>query len=70
MNKERLAGMRLQWMGRIRETWGQWTGDSLRANAGRRDQIIGKAQQANGIAREQADRQLKDFHVHHRNWYS
>lgn len=69
MSKEGFAGICLQWAGRIRESWGEWTGDSLLADVGRRDRITGKAQQDSAMVREQAARQLKDFQNHNRNWY-
>lgn len=69
MNKEQFAGIRLQLAGKVKQTWGEWTGNSRQEAAGRREQVSGKAQQDNGIACEQADRQLKDFHDQHRNWY-
>lgn len=70
MNKERFAGICLQLGGKIRQTWGAWTGDPRQEDLGRREQVSGQAQQDNGIARALADRQLKEFHDQHRNWYS
>lgn len=69
MNGERFAGIRLQFAGRMNQAWGELTGDWLRAAAGRRDQIVGKAQQASAIAQEAAARQLRDFRHDNRNWY-
>ena len=69
MQKERLAGIRLQLAGKMNEVWGEWTGDPRRLADGRRDQHIGKARQASAIAQEQAARQLAEFRHHHRNWF-
>jgi uncharacterized protein YjbJ (UPF0337 family) len=69
MNRERLAGICRQFAGRVNQTWGELTGDPLRVDAARRDQTIGKAQQESGTAHEAADRQLRDFQHHNRNWY-
>lgn len=69
MNGERIAGFCLQVAGRANQAWGELTGDWLRENAGRRDQVIGKARQAGAIAQEAAARQLQDFQHHHRNWH-
>ncbi|MBI3094701.1 MAG: CsbD family protein [Rhodocyclales bacterium] len=69
MNKEQFVGICLQLAGKVKQTWGGWTGDTRQEALGRRQQLSGKAQQDNGIEREQADRQLKDFHDQHRNWY-
>lgn len=70
MQMERFAGIRLQLAGKMNEIWGEWTGDSLRAALGRRDQSIGKAQQACAMAQEQAAQQLAEFRHDHRNWFS
>lgn len=69
MNGERFEGICLQLAGKMNEAWGDLTGDWLRATAGRRDQIVGKARQASGIEQEQAARQLKDFQHTNRNWH-
>ena len=69
MNGERFAGICRQFAGRMNETWGELAGDSLRAAAGRRAQIMGKAQQRSGIANEESARQLSDFLTRNRDWY-
>jgi len=69
MNGERFAGICRQFAGRINETWGELTGDPLRAAAGRRAQIFGKAQQRSGTAKEESTRQLRDFLHRNRNWH-
>lgn len=69
MNKEQLTGICRQFVGKIRQIRGVWTGDPIEESIGRREQVSGKSQQDNGIACEQADRQLKEFHEQHRNWY-
>jgi len=69
MNAERFAGICLQCAGRINETWGELSGDPLRAAAGRRTQMFGKAQQRSGMAKEDAERQLRDFLQRNRNWH-
>lgn len=69
MQKERFAGICLQLAGKLNEAWGEWTGDSLRSALGRRDQSIGKAQQAGAIEEDQAAQQLADFRHDHRNWF-
>lgn len=69
MNGEQFAGICRQLAGRMSETWGELTGDPLRAAAGRRAQIFGKAQQRSGIAKEDSARQLRDFLTRNRDWY-
>lgn len=68
MNRERFAGLCRQFAGSMNEAWGECFHDRRRVAAGRRAQIIGKVQQANAIAQEQADRQLTEFRHQHRNW--
>ena len=69
MNGEQLVGICRQLAGRMNETWGDLTGDPLRTAAGRRAQIFGKAQQRNGMAKEESARQLRDFLTRNRDWY-
>lgn len=69
MSKERFAGIFLELSGWLSEAWGELTGASLLAAAGRRDKILGKARQESASARDQAARQLKDFRNRNRNWY-
>lgn len=69
MQKEQFAGICLQVAGKINEAWGEWAGDPLRSADGRRDQVIGKAQQISAIEQEQAARQLAEFRHDHRNWF-
>ncbi len=69
MNLEQFAGICRQVAGRMNETWGDLTGDPLRAAAGRRAQIFGKAQQRGGIAKEDSARQMSDFLHRNRNWH-
>lgn len=69
MSNQRFAGIRLQLSGWMSEVWGELRGDSSLVARGRRDQIMGKAQQAGAIECEQAERQLAEFRNHHRNWF-
>jgi uncharacterized protein YjbJ (UPF0337 family) len=69
MNGERFSGICLQLAGRMNEAWGDMTGDPLRAAAGRREQMFGKAQERSGIAKEESGRQLRDFMTRNRDWY-
>ena len=68
MNGEQFAGIYQQFAGSLNETWGKLTGDALRESAGKRARIIGKAQQCNGIEKEESARQMRDFLNRNRNW--
>jgi uncharacterized protein YjbJ (UPF0337 family) len=61
MDWERISGNWAHWRGRVRERWGRLTNDELDRVAGRRDQLVGRIQSAYGIAREEADRQLRNW---------
>ena len=61
MNKDRLRGQWKQIKGKLRERWGKLTDDDLDVIAGRREQLLGRIQERHGIARDEADRQVKDF---------
>jgi uncharacterized protein YjbJ (UPF0337 family) len=61
MNNDRLRGQWKQFKGKLKERWGQLTDDDLDVIAGRREQLLGRIQERHGIAKEEADRQVKDF---------
>ena len=69
MNGERFVGICRQFAGRMNESWGELTGDPLRAAAGRRAQILGRVQERSGIAKEESARQMRDFLTRNREWY-
>jgi uncharacterized protein YjbJ (UPF0337 family) len=61
MNWDRIEGNWKQFTGKVREKWGKLTSDDLDVIAGRRDQLLGKIQERYGIARDQADRELREW---------
>jgi len=69
MNKEQYVGVCQRVAGKVHELWGEFTDDPKLVNAGRHEQIMGKTQQHSGIAKEQAEQQLKEFMQRNRNWY-
>lgn len=66
MNNDILAGNWKQFKGNIIEQWGKLTDDDLDVAAGRRDQIVGKLQEHYGLAKDEAERQIKDFENRHK----
>ena len=58
MSSEPGAG---QFKGKIKEKWGKLTDDDLKMLEGNRDQLVGKVQERYGIAKEEAERQIRDF---------
>jgi uncharacterized protein YjbJ (UPF0337 family) len=63
MNEDRIQGRWKEIKGKVKERWGQLTEDDLDVIAGRRDQLLGRIQQRHGLAREEADRQVRDWEV-------
>lgn len=61
MNWDRIEGNWKEYKGKVKERWGKLTDGDLTAIEGKRDQLIGKLQQTYGMAREEAERQIKDF---------
>jgi uncharacterized protein YjbJ (UPF0337 family) len=61
MNQDEAAGKWKQFKGKIKEKWGKLTDDDLKMLEGSRDQLVGKVQERYGIAKEEAERQIRDF---------
>ena len=63
MNKDKAAGQWKQLKGKLKEQWGKLTDDDLTVLEGNLDQLTGRIQERYGIAREEADRQAREFRV-------
>ena len=61
MNSDIFEGNWKQFKGNMIEQWGKLTSDDLDVAAGRRDQMVGKIQERYGIAKDEAETQLKQF---------
>ena len=61
MNNDILAGNWKQFRGNMIEQWGKLTDDDLDIAAGRRDQVVGKLQERYGLAKDEAERQMRAF---------
>jgi len=61
MNWDIAQGNWKQFKGNVKEQWGKLTDDHLDAIAGKRDQLVGKIQEAYGISKDQAEVQIKLF---------
>jgi uncharacterized protein YjbJ (UPF0337 family) len=59
MNWDQIAGNWKQIKGVVRERWGKLTEDDVDVIAGKRDILLGKIQEKHGIAREEAEKELK-----------
>jgi len=49
--------------GKIKEAWGKLTDDELDVIAGKRDQPVGFIQKSYGVAREEAERQVRSSSI-------
>lgn len=61
MNKDIIEGNWEELKGIVKEQWGELTDDRLQVIAGRREQLAGEIQQAYGISKEEAEKQVRAF---------
>ena len=61
VNWEETKGRWNQMKGAVKKQWGKLTDDDLAVIAGQRDQLLGKIQERYGIAKEEADKQVKTW---------
>ena len=67
MNWDRIAGNWKQAKGKMKEQWGKLTDDDLDNIAGKRDQLVGKIQNAYGIGKEEAEKQINEWEARQRD---
>jgi uncharacterized protein YjbJ (UPF0337 family) len=68
MNSDRSAGQWKQIKGSIKEQWGKLTDDEITQLEGNSEQLAGKLQERYGLAREEAERQAREFRTSH-DWH-
>ncbi|MGM0631601.1 MAG: CsbD family protein [Pseudomonadota bacterium] len=61
MNQDIFAGNWKQMQGKVKQHWGKLTDDRLDVIAGKRDQLAGEIQEAYGVSKDEAEKQVKDF---------
>lgn len=61
MNWDTISGDWRTYRGKIQENWGRLTDDDMDVIAGKQEQLVGRVQKAYGIAKEDAERQVRDF---------
>ncbi|QDS95704.1 hypothetical protein FF011L_45040 [Roseimaritima multifibrata] len=61
MNWDQIEGKWKQVRGQAKEKWGDLTSDDLDKVAGKRDQLVGQIQERYGIAKDEAEKQVKEF---------
>jgi len=61
MNQGRIAGQWKQLSGQIKTKWGKLTDDDMKQVEGNSEYLAGKIQERYGIAKDVADKQVKEF---------
>ena len=61
MNWEQIKGRWNQTKGTVKKQWGKLTDDDLAVIDGQRERLVGKIQEKYGIAKEEADTQVKTW---------
>lgn len=61
LNKDIIAGKWKQLKGSIKTRWADLNDDDLLSIDGHRDRLIGRIQERYGIARENAEQQVREF---------
>lgn len=61
MNEDRIKGQWQQIKGKAKAQWGKLTDDDLNVAEGNAQYLAGKVQERLGIAKEEAERQVKEF---------
>jgi len=61
MNKDEVSGNWKQFKGKVKEQWGNLTDDDMTVIEGKRDQLVGKVQERYGYAKDQAEKEVKDW---------
>jgi uncharacterized protein YjbJ (UPF0337 family) len=61
MNWDRIEGQWKQLKGAVKQEWGKLTDDDLAFINGKRDELVGRIQERYGIARDDADRQVREW---------
>jgi uncharacterized protein YjbJ (UPF0337 family) len=61
MNWDKIEGNWKQMTGSLKEKWGKLTDDDLTTINGKREILVGRLQERYGIAKDEAEKQLRDF---------
>jgi uncharacterized protein YjbJ (UPF0337 family) len=59
MNWQRIEGNWKQFAGKAKESWGKLTDDDITVVDGKREQLLGRIQERYGIAKDEAEKQVK-----------
>lgn len=66
MNWDTAKGQWKQMKGSVKQQWGKLTDDDLTRIEGDRDRLVGTVQERYGVAKDDADRQVRDWEARQR----
>jgi uncharacterized protein YjbJ (UPF0337 family) len=69
MNEDKAAGNWKIFKGKVKEQWGKLTDDDFAVIEGNREQLEGTIQKRYGIAKEEAQHQVREFRRLHADLY-
>ncbi|HKG73299.1 MAG TPA: CsbD family protein [Aestuariivirgaceae bacterium] len=61
MNWDRVEGNWKTLKGQVKQQWGRLTDDDLDVIDGKREELLGRIQNAYGMSRDDADRQIREW---------
>jgi len=61
MNWDRVEGNWKALKGQVKQQWGRLTDDDLDVIDGKREELLGRIQNAYGMSRDDADRQIREW---------
>ena len=61
MNWDRISGAWKQFKGQVKQSWGKLTDDDVTYIEGSRDKMVGKIQERYGVAKDEAEKQVRDW---------
>ncbi|WP_233840731.1 CsbD family protein [Dyella sp. 2HG41-7] len=64
MNQDMIRGQWKQLAGNIKKQWGKLTDDDLKVAEGSTEYLAGKIEERYGIARNEAEKQIREFERH------
>lgn len=61
MNQDQIVGNWKQIKGQVQQKWGKLTNDDVDVINGKREELSGKIQERYGVAKDEAEKQIKEF---------
>ena len=61
MNWDRVEGNWKQFTGKVKEQWGKLTEDDITVIGGKQEQLVGRIQERYGVAKDEAEKQVKTW---------